>query len=216
MHRRSAPPRSCRRPATLGIALLAALIALIATPTAQAGPLVDSADGCTAAPLEQPFLPWLDAMDYVLLPGGTFERKTVGWSPEGASVVPGNEPYYVHAADEADSLSIPSGASATSATMCVGLEEPTLRLFVRSGAPSLLSKLRVEVLFEDALGRMQAATIGSVSALTSTSWTPSVPMAIGVNLLPLIGDKTPVRFRFSAEGSAGWRIDDVYVDPRYR
>ncbi len=155
-------------------------------------------------------------MDYVLLPDGTFEGKAKDWSLDEASIVSGNEPFYVHGAGESNSFSIRSGASVTSATMCVGLEEPTLRLFVRSATGSLLSRLKVEVLFEDALGHVQAAPIGSVSALTSTSWTPTVPMAIGVNLLPLIGDKTPVRFRFSAHGSADWRIDDVYVDPRYR
>jgi hypothetical protein len=186
----------------------------VAAPAAHAGPLVASAEGCPVDPLEQPFRPWLDPADYVLLPGGTFEHGASGWSLDGASVVSGNEPYYVHGADEKKSLSLPSGSHATSGTMCVGLEEPTLRLFVRSSSPSLLSKLKVEVLFEDALGNVHAAPIGGAAALTSTGWNPSAPMVIGVNLLPLIDGKTPVRFRFTAQGSADWRIDDVYVDPR--
>jgi len=129
--------------------------------------------------------------------------------------VSGNEPYYVHGDGETKSLSIGSGGSATSGTMCVGLNEPTLRLFVRSSSPSSLSKLKVEVLFEDATGTVRSLPIGTASALTSTSWNPSLPMVIGVNLLPLIGDQTPVRFRLTAQGSADWQIDDVYVDPRY-
>lgn len=209
-------PRKSHRPRSLAIALVAALTALVGAPVAQAGPLVESAEGCPTSALEQPFLPWLDPSEYVLLGGGTFEAKPDDWALAGASVVSGNEPYNVHGTGETKSLSIGSGGSATSATMCVGLWEPTLRLFVRSGAASALSKLKVEVLFEDALGNVQAAPIGAVPAVGSTSWNPYQPMAIGVNLLPLIGDKTPVRFRFTAQGSAGWQLDDVYVDPRMR
>ncbi len=196
------------------IVLVALLAALVAVPAAQAGPLVASAEDCATGPLEQPFRPWLDPADYVLVPGGTFEDSRRGWTLDGADVVQGNEPYYVHAAGETKSLAIGSGDSATSATMCVGLEEPTLRLFMRSRAASLASKLKVEVLFEDALGYVHATPIGYVPAMSATSWTPHVPMVIGVDLLPLIDGKTPVRFRFSAEGSADWQIDDVYVDPR--
>lgn len=213
MQRRTGRPHKVKRTAMIAIAAVAALAGLTAAPAAQAGPLVASAEGCPSAPLEQPFLPWLDPADYVLVPNGGFENGASKWSLAGSGVVAGNEPYYVHGADESKSLSIPSGASATSATMCVGLNEPTLRLFVRSGSPSLLSKLGVEVLYEDALGNVRSASIGSVSALSSTSWTPHVPMTIAANLLPLIGDKTPVKFRFTAQGSADWQIDDVYVDP---
>ena len=207
--------RNCRKFA-LPIALLAALAALAAAPGAQAGPLVESSEGCKSAALERPFEPWLDYMDYVLVGRGTFENGTAGWSLDDASVVNGNEPYYVHGAGEHKSLAISSGGKATSATMCVGLEEPTLRLFMKSSSRSLLSSLKVEVLFEDAAGSVRSSPIGTVSALSSGSWTPHVPMLVTANLLALIDDKTPVRFRFTAQGSANWQIDDVYVDPRYR
>lgn len=215
MQRRTRRAQEGKYTAALGITLVAFLVALTAVPAAQAGPLVASADGCEPAPLEQPFTPWLDPATYVLTSDGGFENGASGWSLAGASVVEGNEPYYVHGAGESKSLSIPSGASATSDTMCVGLEEPTLRLFMRSSSASLLSKLKVEVLFEDATGAVRSLPIGAPSAPLSTSWTPHVPMVIGANLLPLIGDKTPVKFRFTAQGSANWLIDDVYVDPRY-
>ena len=208
-------PDKGKRTAILGVTLVAALTALMAAPAAQAGPLVASAGDCAVAPLEQPFLPWVDPATYVQVSNGGFEQGASGWSLAGASVVAGNEPYYVHGADEKKSLSVPSGASATSDTMCVGLEEPTLRLFVRSSTPSLLSKLKVEVLYEDAFGNVRSAPIGLVPALTSTSWNPHPPMVIGVNLLPLLDGKTPVKFRVTAQGSADWQIDDVYVDPRY-
>jgi len=215
MPRRTEGPCGGKRSATLAISIVVALTTLTAAPAGQAGPLVASADGCTNAPLEQPFVRWLDVSPYVLVADGGFENGASGWSLSGAGVVDGNEPYHVHGADESKSLSISSGGSATSATTCVGLEEPTLRLFMRSSDASPLSMLKVEVLFEDALGTVRATPIGVVPALASTSWNPFLPMTIGANLLPLIDGKTPVRFRFTAEGSADWQIDDVYVDPRY-
>ena len=201
---------------SLTAVLVAALSAFVAAPAAQAGLLVESAGDCPTRSLEQPFTRWLDVNNYFHADNGGFEQGASHWSLDGASVVDGNEPYYVHGAGEGKSLSIPSGADATSDTTCVGLEEPTVRLFVKSSTASLLSRLKVEVLYEDALGNLRSGTIGSIPALTATSWTPHVPMVIGVNLLALVGDKTPVRFRFTAQGSAGWQIDDLYVDPRYR
>ena len=177
MERRTGRPRS-KRSASLAVAVVAGLTALVSAPAAHAGPLVTSADGCPTIPLEQPFQPWLDPSNYVLVPNGTFERGGSHWSLDGAGVVSGNEPYYVHGDGETKSLSIGSGGSATSGTMCVGLNEPTLRLFVRSSRPSSLSKLKVEVLFEDATGTVQSLPIGTASALTSTSWNPSLPMVI--------------------------------------
>ena len=212
--RSTKPPLPRRsRSAILAVSLVAALAGIVAAPAAQAGPLVASAD-CTNEALEQPFLPWLDVASYVLAPNGDFESGGSRWTVEDANVVQGNEPYYVHGSGESKSLAIGSGGSATSGTMCVGLDEPTLRLFMRSSSPSPTSALKVEVLFEDALGNVRSASLGAVPATTSTAWTPYLPMAVGVNLLPLIGDKTPVRFRFTPMGSASWQIDDVYVDPR--
>lgn len=215
MSRRTRPPRPSRIiPFT--VALATALSAFVAAPAAQAGPLVESAGNCPSRYLEQPFTRWLDVNNYFHADNGGFEQGAAHWSLDGASVVQGNEPYHVHGAGESKSLSIPSGAEAMSDTTCVGLDEPTVRLFVKSSTASLLSELKVEVLYEDTYGNVRSATIGSVPALSSTSWTPHVPMAIGVNLMALVGDKTPVRFRFTAEGTADWQIDDLYVDPRYR
>ena len=216
MDRRAAAPRRIRRTAALATALVAAVTAFVAAPSAQAGLLVSSAEGCPTFALENPFVPWADPMDYVSVPGGTFEDGAGGWSLGGTSVVSGNEPYYVHGAGESKSLSIGAGESATTGTMCVGLEEPTLRFFSKASKLSLLSSLKVDVLFETANGNVISAPVGVIPTALATSWTPHLPMAIVANLLPLINDKTPVRFRFTALGSASWQIDDVYVDPRYR
>jgi hypothetical protein len=188
------------------------LLALgVSAPAAQAGPLVASAGDCADIPLEQPFMPWLDPASYVLIPRGTFEGSTDGW--QGGSVASGNEPWHVHGSGGTHSLSLPAGSSVTTPTMCVGLDEPTMRFFARSsGSP--LSSLKVEVLFEDGLGNARSAPIGVV---TAGPWAPTLPLPILVNLLPLLpGEKTPVQFRITPQGSANWRIDDVYVDPKRR
>jgi hypothetical protein len=118
----------------------------------------------------------------------------------------------VHGADERRSLSLPPGSAATTASMCVGVGHPTLRLFARNRG-SVLSPLLVEVLFEDALGLQRALPVGMLAA--GPEWAPTLPLPVVANLLPLLpGERTAVRFRFTPAGGGGeWQIDDVYVDP---
>lgn len=195
------------------LAVAALVVLAVAASTAHAGPLVASAEDCDRFELELPFLRWLDPMSYVGHPGGSFESEPVGWSLGNASIVEGNERFYVRAATDDRSLSIPPGTAVTTSTMCVGINEPTLRLFT-SGSGSSLAWLRVEVLFENSEGKVQSMQIGGIPP---GPWNPTRPMPILANLLPLLPDgKTPVRFRFTPVGTATWRIDDVYVDPRKR
>jgi hypothetical protein len=191
--------------------MVVSVAALAIASPAQAGLLVSSATDCDDQALEQPFLQWADPASYVLAPGGTFEHGAGAWNLSGnASVVSGNESYYVHGGGETSSLSLGSGASATSNSMCVGIEHPTLRLFARNSG-SLLSTLKVEVLFEDNGGTVRSLPIGLV--LAGGQWQPTLAMPVIANLLPLLpGEHTAVAFRFTANGG-NWKIDDVYVDP---
>jgi hypothetical protein len=193
-------------------ALVAGTVALgLFAPAADAGVLVRSATNCPEQTLERPFLRWLDPANYVLVPEGTLET-TSAWTLSRASRVAGNERFFVHGADERYSLSLPAGSAATTPTQCVGLEHPTLRFFARNTG-SVLSLLKVEVLFEDNLGLIKALPIGVV--VGTSAWAPTLPMPVIANLLPLLpGELTPVRFRFTPVGlGAAWQIDDVYVDP---
>jgi hypothetical protein len=192
--------------------LAAGALALgVFAPAANAGVLVTSARDCPEQELERPFLRWLDPANYVLVPRGTLET-TSGWTLSRASRVAGNERFFVHGADERYSLSLPAGSLATTPTQCVGLEHPTLRFFARNTG-SVLSLLKVEVLFEDKLGLIKSLPIGAVAG--TSAWAPTLPMPVIANLLPLLpGELTPVRFRFTPVGlGAAWQIDDVYVDP---
>jgi hypothetical protein len=189
---------------------VAALFALTVASPAQAGLLVSSAPACNSETLSQPFLRWVDPLGYTLVPGGSFEAGSPAWALRGgAAVKAGNEPYYVTSAGDSSSLALPAGSSVTSPAVCVGLDHLVLRLMARNGG-SLLSTLRVEVLFEDSAGNVLSAPVG---AIAGGGWAPSLPLPIAASLLPLLpNDRTAVAFRFTAAGGA-WQIDDVYVDP---
>ena len=200
---------SIRRIATI-LAGSAALFVASASP-AQAGLLVSSATGCDDASTSRVFLPWLDVANYFLAPGGDFESGASGWALNGdSSVVDGNEPWNVTGGGTS-SLRIPAGGSATSPAVCVGIEHPTIRFFAKSSGASLLSALRVDVLFEDAFGNVRSLTIGRE---TRGGWDVTPAYLVVANLLPLLpGEHTAVAFRFTPEGTGSWQIDDVHVDP---
>ena len=146
------------------------------------------------------------------------EDGTPGWMLSGSKVTAGNEPFYIRSKADTRSLSLPGGSSAQSASMCVGLDHLTVRFFAKSTAPllsSILSTLKVEVLYEDAGGTVRSVPIALVPL--SPKWSPTLPIPVVANLLPLLpGSKTAVAFRFTPQGPAAWNIDDVYVDPKSR
>jgi len=200
----------------------AALIALVAlaagAATANAGVLVASAPYCEDQALAKTFLPWLDIADYTALSGGDFENGSAAWSlTGGAATAKGNESFYVGGANDARSLSLPAGSSATSPAICVGITHPTIRFFAKRRSTGLLatqSTLNVEVLFETAGGDVVSQPIGVV--LGNGNWQPTLPIVVVANLLPLLpGEMTPVAFRITAQGG-DWSVDDVWVDPYAR
>lgn len=201
---------------SLAASLLASacLLVLTAVP-ANAGLLVKSATGCSTPPVAQPFAPFGDSTLYSLVANGALESGSTDWSLSKASVVSGNETYYVNSAKDSHSLSLPSGSSATTRAYCVGIDKPAMRFFARSSGTGLLSSLRVDVITETSLGLTLTLPIGTVSP--KSSWSPSPKLMILASLLPLLpGQQTPVAFKFTPQGSGNWLIDDVYVDPHRR
>jgi hypothetical protein len=187
----------------------AAASALLAAP-ASAGVLTKSATDCDAPVNSHPFAQWGDNASYKPVPNGGLEGGAAGWTLSGgAKVVEGNEPYKVSGAGDS-SLELPAGSSATSPTVCVGVQEPTLRFFARKNS-GLLSTMAVSVKVETSLGLVVTLPIG---VDLGGNWHPSAPMLVLGNLLPLLpGDKTPVQFQFTPLLGGDWQIDDVYVDP---
>jgi hypothetical protein len=203
----------------LGRTVAAAIIATIASAafasTANAGLLTESASSCDDGPITQPFARFGDGANYKLLPGGSFEAGTSGWTLSGgAKIVSGNESYKVGGAGHSRSLTLPKGSSAVSPVTCVGLNEPTLRLFAKrnSALLGLVSTLTVQIQVKTSLGLSLWLPV-LPGDLGGGSWHPTAQMPLIANILPLsASDKTPVRFRFTPL-LGSWQIDDVYVDP---
>ena len=203
----------------IGRTVAAAVIATIASAafasTASAGLLTESAQSCDDGSITQPFQRFGDSDNYKLLGGGSFEAGTAAWQLSGgAKIVSGNESYNVGGATHSRSLSLPSGSAAVSPFTCVGLSEPTLRLFAKrnSALLGLVSTLNVQIQVQTSLGLSLWLPV-LPGDLGGSSWHPTAKMPLIANILPLSSsDKTPVRFRFSPLLGA-WQIDDVYVDP---
>jgi hypothetical protein len=195
----------------MAIAAATLCVAAVAAPPAHAGVLVETVGSCNA-PVSKPFAQFGDNAYYKAVPGGSFEVGDAAWKLSRASIVSGNESYYVRSRSDKRSLKLPAGSSATSPAVCVGLEHPTLRYFVRSSG--LLPLMEVEVLVETELGLVVPVPIGV--GLLGKSWRPGPKHLVLANLLPLLPDNyTPVAFRFRAILGT-WYIDDVYVDPMRR
>jgi hypothetical protein len=180
---------------------------------ANAGLLTASAESCDDGPLTQPFQRFGDQHNYKLL--GSFESGTTAWQLSGgAKIVTGNETYKVGGPTHSRSLSLPRGSAAISPFTCVGLSEPTLRLFAKrnSALLGLVSTLNVQIQVKTSLGLSLWLPV-LPGDLGGSSWHPTAQMPLIANILPLShSDKTPVRFRFSPL-LGSWQIDDVYVDP---
>lgn len=196
---------------TLAVVAAGALAALPGTASAV---IVERAPSCEPQPTTKAFAQWGDRRDYVLAPDGSFEAGAAGWQLRGASVVPGNESFYIGGRSHSKSLKIDGGGTATSPEICVGLEHPTIRLFTRNNR-LLLSALSVEVIVQTSVGLKVPVPIGV--ALPHNPWKPSPSYLVVANLLPLLPNNyTPVAFRFRAIGGGSWWIDDFYVDPSRR
>jgi len=199
--------------AALTLAAALTTTAAVAAP-AHAGVLTRSATDCGDPALTQPFKAWSDTSMYKQVENGDFETGADGWALSGgAKIVAGNASQQVGGASDHQSLLLPSGSSATTPPVCVGLNEPTLRFFARKNA-GLLSTMSTWVDVQTSLGVWVTLPLG---VDLGGGWHPTMPMLVIANLLPLLPpDMTAVRFRFAPLLGGAWQIDDVYVDPRAR
>jgi len=152
------------------------------------------------------FLPWNDHADYMLSAGGSFEYGAPQWTlTGGAHIVHGNEPFYIHSAQDLRSMSIPQGSSATSPMMCFSTGDWHFR-FVARGT----GRVRVTVRVRGLLGVISILDGGTMTL--TDSWRPSARVSL---LLTNVGGLLTTRaisLRFTTlNGTA--QIDDVYVDP---
>jgi hypothetical protein len=166
---------------------------------------------CPGQSVSTPFTQWGDTNSYFLVPGGSFEGTPdqVGWSLSGASLTPGNEPFYVDGSGDSQSLTISAGGSATSPYFCVDNTMSDLRFFAQEATAG--SDLEVQALVQTDNG-VQTVPVEDLADGSMPSWAPTQPVG-DTGALP-DGDTLMVALEFSVPQSAGsWQIDDVYVDP---
>lgn len=168
---------------------------------------------CPYTGAEQVFRPWGDNHNYVLAPDGGFEAGAAGWTLRGgARTVAGNESYFANDAADSRSLSLPAGGSAVSPPICMSLDTPILRTFVRNtGDPS--SRLRIDATYK-LLGLVKTKTVSNVTA--GAAWVPSQQLSTVLTLSTIIGTLVPsaIQVQITPLDSRGkWQVDDFYVDP---
>jgi hypothetical protein len=198
-----------------GLAAAAATAALAAAAPAHASSL-SNPYACAPTPsLSQAFSSWADAAAYTPLPGGNFETGAAGWTlTGGAAVVAGNEPYDV-GGPGTHSLSLPAGATAVSAPICIDPTYPFYRLVARNRG-ALASTLRMEVLFLDDHGNVKSTKSLDYRA-GAGAWLPTGAAPISVFTAKTTVSAAPIALRFTPQGKTGqWQIDDVFVDPYMR
>jgi hypothetical protein len=167
---------------------------------------------CTNQLVSSPFARWKDAQQYTLAPGGTFETPGTWTLADGAAIVGGNEPFFVHAAGERSSLLLTPGGSATSKPMCVSLQHPTIRMFVRNLGVRF-SFFRMQAIYQDSSGTLRTVEFAKLAATPRWSPSPAIPYLVNVDVPVDAQGTTAVAFRFT--GLTGvTMVDDVYVDPR--
>jgi hypothetical protein len=190
------------------VALISALLFIGASP-AVAGA------ACPSNPISEVFAQLGDDAGYTLVPGGTFESGSAGWSLSDAEVtgetgIPGGG---------SSALVIQPRGQAVSPAFCVSSEYPTFRFLVREVSGGGL--LNVGLRWNDVLGFHHETPVASLQGDPSWAISPVLQLASRLPLL-MPGSTLTVRLTFSSapgvflEQAGTWAIDDVYIDPYSR
>jgi hypothetical protein len=194
-------------------AVLAA--AAFSVPAASAGLIGNLLSGNCPTGGSQVFGQWGDAAKYILAPNGGFEFGSTGWTLSGgAGVVSGNEPFYPTGTH---SLSLPSGSSALSPTVCLGTKQLYIRMFGKDlGGTD--SGLRVRVYWYGILNTLLGYSDFAVFP-GGGDWAPTGQVKSSGGLLaplPVVSllSSSSARIQVTPLGSGSrWQIDDLYIDP---
>ena len=176
-------------------------------------PLVNRAPSCDFQPLSKPFLPWADMALYTPAPGGTAESKG-GWQlSRGAGVAQGDEPWNVRlrerqAAPRAGRRLVGDHRcdlrSASSTDDALLARPDRLRPAQRAGRRGAV---------RDGARRRDVRPDRQHSGRRRLVAAARVPSDGQPPRTASRRSHAPVAFRFTPLGSAGWSVDDVYVDP---
>jgi hypothetical protein len=178
---------------------------------ARAGKLLLGAD-CGYGDPSPVFANWGDPAMYALAPEGDLSSTEYWTLNKKARVVTGADPF----SGAAQSLELPKDAEAGTPAMCVNLDTPTIRFFVRDVGGNEKSNLKVVMLYEDLDGHVKHLTVARLRV--GSEWQPSLILPIYMNMLALASPTglTAVALQFKAEGlqkDEVLSISNVYVDP---
>jgi hypothetical protein len=202
-------PYIIARPPRRLIALAASMLTLMVAASPAAADT-----GCQTTSSSPVFATFGDIASYTPLQGGSFEGDMTGWSLNGASVVSGNEPFYVNSATDAQSLSLGSRASATSPSFCASSIMPTYRFFAENLSPSSSATLTVSVVYSGVNGNSSIAPAQVTLTGVPGLWQLTAPLSLGSTLNN--GQTVNAQLVFTASPGSRWQIDDVYIDPYAR
>jgi hypothetical protein len=178
---------------------------------ARAGKLLAGAD-CGYGDASPVFAAWDDPALYALAPEGDFSSSD-GWRlNKQATITSGADPF----SGAAQSLQLTKDGEAATPAMCVNLDNPTTRFFVRDVGGNGKSNLKVDVLYEDFGGHVKRLTVAKLKV--GSEWQPSLILPFYMNVLALASPSgvTAVALQFKAEGLQKdelLSISSVYVDP---
>jgi hypothetical protein len=176
-----------------------------------------SAAGCKKGQSSTVFSRFGDLNYYSLLPGSNFESGLTDWTLRGASVVAGNETYFVGGTSHSKSLKIASSGGAVSPAFCVDAERPHFRFFAK-GVSGTTGQLNVKLRWKNDSGVVVNSSVATLNLADYTGWKPTPDLQLATRLaLKAIDQTRNVQILFEATGSnAVWQIDDVYIDPYRR
>jgi hypothetical protein len=158
------------------------------------------------------FADWGDPAIYALAPEGDLASTETWTLNKHARVVTGADPF----SGAAQSLELPKDGEAGTPAMCVNLDHPTIRFFVRDVGGNGKSNLKVRMLYEDFGGHVKHLTVAKLRV--GSEWQPSLILPIYMNMLALASPTgmTAVALEFEAEGlqkDEVLSISSIYVDP---
>jgi len=194
-------------------AVLAAAACFAAPAAAQAA--------CEPTATVKAFQAFGDSSDYFLAPNGGLESGSAGWQLTNASVVSGNESYFVNAKSDTRSLSIAPGGRAVTSAICVDTTRTGFRFIAKQAVSATGPNLKVSILWVGPDGVTRNLSVDKLAGTNYRSWTPSRFWApqLAAQLFQRLGltaqDTASVRLVFQAENVAGpaWRVDDLFIDP---
>jgi hypothetical protein len=172
-------------------------------------------------PTVKAFQPFGDSSDSFLADNGGFESGSAGWQLTNASVVSGNESYFLNGKGDTHSLSIAPGGRAVSSPICVDTTRTGYRFFAQQAKSPAATNLKVSLRWVGPTGVTRYVRVDTLAGANYSSWAPSRFWApqLAAQLFTRLGltaeDTASVRLVFEADNVAGpaWRIDDLYIDP---